>query len=152
MGSIYQYFPNKGAILIELMSLQLEQAMAVRPLELDQTSTLEEHMRAAVRWHLQVRQKDPQLFQRLAEIQQDVLTHEERVWFEEYHQSFVRRGLEKYTADIYIQNLDTACLVVSHFMLATTQSATASDPSLIVSEAYEAEIVAALMAYLTAGS
>ena len=151
VGSIYQYFPNKEAILIKLMSLQLEQAMAVRPLELDQTSTLEEHVRTAVRWHLQVRQKDPQLFQRLAEIQQDVLTHEERVWFEAYHQSFVRRGLEKYAADICIQDLDTACLVVSHFILAATQSATASDPSLIGNRSYEAEIVAGLLAYLTGG-
>ncbi|MEM7098372.1 MAG: TetR/AcrR family transcriptional regulator [Pseudomonadota bacterium] len=149
VGSIYQYFPNKQAILVQLMSQQLDEAMAIRPEALDSEVSLQEHIEAAVRWHLDVRRDDPLLFQRLFELQQEVLTHKERSAFETFHRDSVLRGLTRHADEIAIPNLNTASIIVSHFILATTQSATASDPTLVSDEDYESQVVSALLAYLT---
>ena len=68
VGSVYQYFPNKQAILVQLMTAQLEHAMATRPTEMDSEVSLESHIAAAVGWHLALRRDDPLLFQRLFEV------------------------------------------------------------------------------------
>ncbi len=152
VGSVYQYFPNKQSILVSLMSAHLDQAMAARPVELDTDVSLYKHIEAAVKWHLEIRREDPLLFQRLFEIQQEVLTRAERSSFEQFHQDSVLRGLERHKSEIRVKDLKLASLVVSHFILAATQSATANDPALATNAAYETEIVSGLMAYLTGGS
>lgn len=152
VGSVYQYFPNKQSILVSLMSAHLDQAMATRPVELDTEASLQKHIEAAVYWHMEIRRKDPLLFQRLFEIQQEVLTRAERVSFEQFHQDSVLQGLGRHRSEIKVRNLKLASLVVSHFILAATQSATANDPTLATNTTYEKEVVSGVMAYLTQGS
>ena len=148
VGSVYQYYPNKQAILVNLMSELLSDAMATRPIDLDRDVSLKRRLEASVHWHLQVRREDPLLFQRLFEIQQEVLTNDQRTAFDRFHQMSVQRGLERHRSEIRIKDLETAALIVSQFILTATQTATAHNPSLVDDAEYEVEIVTALMAYL----
>lgn len=153
VGSIYQYFPNKESILVTLMRRQLSRARAMRPAILDRkrSISLTERVQAAVRWHLDVRRQDPQIHRRLYEVHRDVLTGEERAEFDRGHALAVLGGLRHHRREIAQRNLETAALVVSQFMLAATQAATAERPELLTDPDYERSIVRALLAYLTGG-
>jgi len=150
VGSIYQYFPNKHAILLSLMRLQIERANTQKPARLDghEVITLDERIASSVRWHLDTGREDPLLFQRLFEAQREILTTQERRQFDRYHEDAVFAGLQAHAKEIRIKNLRTAALVVSQFLVAATQSATASQPCLLNDAEYESQIVDALLCYL----
>jgi AcrR family transcriptional regulator len=62
VGSLYQYFPNKHAIVRALLERQLARAAALRPPDLDDASLpLEARVRAAVEWHFAAYGEDPGL-------------------------------------------------------------------------------------------
>lgn len=150
VGSIYQYYPNKEAILLRLMRGHIERANTLRPKALDagDTISLAERIKTTVAWHLDVLREDPLLATRLSELQREVLTNAERKEFDRYHEESVRAGLSHHRKEIKIRSLDTAALIVSQILLATTQSATAIRTNLLNDRQYEAEIVAALLSYL----
>jgi AcrR family transcriptional regulator len=153
VGSIYQYFPNKESILVTLMRRQITRARAMRPAVLDQKDAISlcERIQAAVRWHLDVRREDPEIHRRLYEVHRDVLTSDERAEFDRFHETAVLSALSYHRREIHQRNLATAALVVSQFMLAATQAATAERPELLRDPDYERSIARAVLAYLKGG-
>lgn len=151
VGSIYQYYPNKQAILLQLMRMHIERANALRPQSLNSgdSITIKQRILTTVRWHLDVRREDPLMARRLFEMQRDVLSGKERSEFDRYHEDSVYRGLRHHEREIKLDNLETAALIVSHMLLASTQAAPTDRPELLDDPQYEHEIVDALLCYLT---
>lgn len=118
IGSIYQYFPNKQAILSSLLRRQLERARATRPAILDAGPELplRERLAATIRWHFAQVREDPALAARLHEAAQDILTPQEQAEFDVFHQGAVRRGLTASRREITL-DLDVAAAIVSHFLM-----------------------------------
>ena len=152
VGSIYQYFPNKEAILKELMRGHYESAMRTRPAVLDSGGdiTLRERLTATVGWHLLVCRHDIGLIQRLLEIQAEVLGDDGMRWFGENHRAAVQLGLSHHKLEITHDDLTGASIVVSEILRATTLTAPAARPALLDDADYEACVVRMLFDYLVA--
>ncbi len=150
VGSIYQYFPNKEAILFQLMREQLDHATAQRPSILDAGAgiTLSERITAVVRWHLDMQREDPLLAQRLHELRSDILSSEQSLEFDRFHEERVWQGLQFHKKEIAQASLRTKALVVSQLLLAATQVVPASRPQVLVDPEYEAQLVSAVLTYL----
>lgn len=151
IGSLYQYFPNKESMVMTLMQRHIARAIACRPqiLEKGNAISLAERVAATVKWHLEVQGDNPALFVRLHEVRHEVLTSAELKRFDLFHEEAVLRGLSHHTDEIQHQDLKVAALVVSQFLVATTQSATASHPSLAGNKVYEQSVVDTILAFLT---
>ncbi|MEO8602135.1 MAG: helix-turn-helix domain-containing protein, partial [bacterium] len=66
IGSLYQYFPNRQAIVRALLERELARAEAARPAALDDATRAPlERLRAAVDWHFDVHAEHPALSQAL---------------------------------------------------------------------------------------
>jgi AcrR family transcriptional regulator len=118
IGSVYQYFPNKDAILSALLRRQLERARATRPGVLDAGPELplRERLAATIAWHFATVREDPALAARLHEAFLDILTPQEQAEFDVFHQAAVRRGLEACRSEITL-DLDVASAIVSQFLV-----------------------------------
>jgi AcrR family transcriptional regulator len=85
VGSLYQYFPNKAAIVRALMEREVAAALEVRPRLLDDPAQpLEQRVRALVDWRFDVRLKDEVLSSRLNALASDVLSPQELTAFDGY--------------------------------------------------------------------
>jgi AcrR family transcriptional regulator len=74
VGSLYQYFPNKRAIVRALLERRIARAESARPAAIDDASlSPEERMRAVVDWHFDVHGADPRLDRALRRLAPDVL-------------------------------------------------------------------------------
>lgn len=152
IGSLYQYYPNKDAILVELMTAHLESGMAALRRRLDEglPATLDEALRLLVRATIDNHRDDPALH---------------RVLFEE-----APRPAEFLRA---VHEVEEAIVAVAAAMLATHPQVRVADPGtaarivvatieslvhrLVAAPApldpqiVEEEHVAMLVGYLTAG-
>jgi AcrR family transcriptional regulator len=152
IGSLYQYYPNKDAILVELLIRHLdagEAAIARRQSE-EPPGSFEELVRGFVRTTIDNHLDDPQLLRVMAEhappsraLQEKIAQHERaRV-------AYVRELLDRHP-EVRIEDTETgARLVVSTVELVVHRLIAAPDPIDIAR--FENELVAMLTRYLTAG-
>jgi AcrR family transcriptional regulator len=151
IGSIYQYFPNKEAILLALLHRQLERARATRPALLDAGPELplRDRLAATIRWHFALVREDPALAARLDEARQEILTPQEQAEFDVFHRRRVHRGLHANRREITC-DLDLAAAIVSHFLIfaprALASLERAGEPRL---DAYERRLADSLYCFLT---
>ena len=116
VGSLYQYFPNKSALLAELMRRHAQDIMT-RMLEAAQAAasgTLEETVRAMVTANIEGHRIDPPLHHVLSE---EVPRLGELDWRSEFRRQGVgqvRALLERHRDEIVVADLDLAA-----FLLAT---------------------------------
>jgi len=152
IGSLYQYYPNKDAILVELVTRHLDAGVAVtrdRQGE-EQPESLEGIIRGFVRAVIENHLDDPQLLHvmfeqgpRSPELLERVAVHErERV---AYTQELLERHPEVRVEDTYV----AARLTVSAVELLIHQLIAAPDS--IDTTRLENELVAMLIRYLTLG-
>ncbi len=151
VGSLYQYFPNKGAILIALMQKMLEEAQAARPPILDTGSdlALNERIDAVVTWHLDVRRRQPDLHERINELRHMILSPDQVAGFDAFHQAAVLAGLAHHRDEIAHDDMNLAAHVVSRFLDATTRSATAEKRELLNDKSYERAVAQMITTFLT---
>ncbi|MFH8552435.1 TetR/AcrR family transcriptional regulator [Streptomyces celluloflavus] len=152
IGSLYQYYPNKDAILVELMARHLDTGMAAmeRRQNEEPPDSIVEIIRAYVRTATENHLDDPQLLrvmleqaprspELLAKISHNV---QSRVT---YLGELLARHPEVHVGDTHT----AARLIVSTVELVTHQLIAAPDP--IGIPRFENELVAMLTRYLTAG-
>lgn len=153
IGSLYQYFPNKDAILVELLTRHLDDGMRNLLARLPEQwpdsveETIRHFVRAAVESHLD----DPKLLRIMIEEAprsqelRDKVARQEKI-----HVGHALDLIEQHPA-IRVDDAPTAArLVVSTIELVVHQLIAASDP--IDIPAFENELVAMLTRYLTAES
>ncbi|MGW8327534.1 TetR/AcrR family transcriptional regulator [Streptomyces sp. NPDC055897] len=152
IGSLYQYYPNKDAILVELLTRHLDAGMAALSRHQDEPSpkSIEGVMRRQVRSAIENHRDDPQLLRvmfeqgpRVPELLARVAQHELR------HIAHTRRLLRGHP-EVRVADLDVAArLVVSTVEMVVHRMM--AGPGRIDIAHLEDELVTMLTRYLTGG-
>ncbi len=150
VGSLYQYFPNKHSLARALLVQHLQQAEALRPVELrgDAMLSLRKRIGIAVRWQLDVHAQDPALHEVLTLIAPSVLGMDAIRAFERFHQRTLRFILELYRDELGDRDLDKAAFIVAQTMESLTHGAVLHHPEWMNDSKLADEITDLLVNYL----
>ncbi|MEU9343484.1 TetR/AcrR family transcriptional regulator [Streptomyces sp. NPDC048278] len=151
IGSLYQYFPNKDAILAELMVRHIDRGTWTQADRLDLSpGSLETTVRALVRDAIDNHRDDPQLLRIMIEearLSQDLLDTIERHGRARVAQ--VRDLLARHP-DVRVGDLGTAAELIV-FTVETNTHKLMADPRTIPVETFENELVDMVTRYLRGG-
>ncbi|MCA1193501.1 MULTISPECIES: TetR/AcrR family transcriptional regulator [unclassified Saccharopolyspora] len=152
IGSLYQYFPNKDAILVELLTKHLDEGIAATRAHLaaQRPASVEEEVRGFVRAAIANHLDDPKLLRVMFEQaprSRELLEKIERL--EQEHVTRARELIARYS-EVRVGDPRTAArLVVSTVELVVHQLISSADP--IDIPAFEDELTTMLTRYLTGG-
>jgi AcrR family transcriptional regulator len=150
IGSLYQYFPNKDALLGELMRRHTHaieegiEAMAERA----KSAPLADVVRIAIEHNVRLHLIDPELHRVLS----DVPPLGKMDWeaaFTERMVSRVRAAFEAKRAEIVVPDLDLAVYVVTHTVEAVVHNAVSERLADLKSGVLTEEVTRMLVGYLT---
>jgi AcrR family transcriptional regulator len=152
IGSLYQYYPNKDAVLVELLTRHLDTGIAAITLRQREglPESLEEIVRVFVRTVIENHLDDPQLLRVM--IEQAPRSSELLERISRHEQALVGylRDLLDHHPEVRVDDKDTAArLVVSTVELTVHRLIAAPDP--IDIPRLENELVAMVTGYLAAG-
>ncbi|AEN08412.1 MULTISPECIES: TetR/AcrR family transcriptional regulator [unclassified Streptomyces] len=148
IGSLYQYFPNKDAILAELLVRHIDRGRWTRADQLDLSpGSLEAAVRALVRDAVHNHRDDPQLLRIM--IEEAPLSKELLATIERHGKARVGqvRDLLDRHADVQVRDLDTAAELIVFTVEMNTHKLMA-DPRNIPVETFENELVDMVTRYL----
>jgi AcrR family transcriptional regulator len=152
IGSLYQYYPNKDAILVELLTRHLDAGIAAFTLRRREElpESLEEIVRVFVRTAIENHLDDPQLLRVMIEQAPRSSELLERISRQEQALVGYLRDLLDHHPVVRVDDKDTAArLVVSTVELTVHRLIAAPDP--IDASRLENELVAMVTGYLAAG-
>jgi AcrR family transcriptional regulator len=148
IGSLYQYFPNKDAILAELLVRHIDRGTWTQADQLDLSpGTLEATVRALVRDAIDNHRDDPQLLRIMIEeapLSQELLDTIDR--HGKLRVGQVRDLLARHP-DVHVRNLDTAAELIVFTVEINTHKLMA-DPRDLPVETFESELVDMVTRYL----
>jgi AcrR family transcriptional regulator len=148
IGSLYQYFPNKDAILAELMVRHIDRGTWTQADQLDLSAgSLETTVRALVRDAIDNHRDDPQLLRIMFEeapVSQELLDTIAR--HERKRVDQVRDLLARHP-DVHVQDLDAAAELIV-FTVETNTHKLMAYPRTTPVETFENELVALVTRYL----
>ncbi|MFE0149843.1 TetR/AcrR family transcriptional regulator [Nonomuraea sp. NPDC059007] len=151
IGSLYQYYPNKDAILVELLVRHLDAGVSglARGEETGPPGSLEEVVRLYVRTAIENHHDDPQLLRVMMEQAPRSHTLLEKISrYEQERVAYLRELFDRHP-QVRVGDTETAArLAVSTVELVVHQLIAAPDP--IDIPRFENELVAMLTRYLTA--
>lgn len=150
VGSLYQYFPNKRAIVRALLERELARAEGMRPAALDDASKpLAERIRAAVDWHFDVHASRPELARALRMLVRDALPEELRAELLRHRAARVRQTIAEPVAASG-RDPDQVGFVLDVCLDSLTDATAARRPDWLTSEALRDEVAILLTRYLEA--
>lgn len=150
IGSLYQYFPNKDALLGELMrrhTLAIENGIEAM-IERAKSAPLAEVVRFAIEHNVRAHLVDPELHQVLSEVP----PLGKLDWEAEFNERMVGRvkaAFEARRAEIAVADLDLAVYVVTHAVEAIVHNAATERLADLKSGALADEVTRMLVGYLT---
>jgi AcrR family transcriptional regulator len=151
VGSLYQYFPSKEALVHALLVEHLHEAAALRPAALDRKDlTLETRIRLVVDWFLASHAAAPALHRGLAEAAPAVFGAERVRAMERAFQRTVREALRPHAAEIGRPDLELAAFVVAQCLESLTHGAVIHHPERLAGKPLRDEIAELLLGYLRA--
>ncbi|MEU9186504.1 TetR/AcrR family transcriptional regulator [Streptomyces sp. NPDC048484] len=148
IGSLYQYFPNKDAILAELLVRHIDRGAWTQTDQLDLSAgTLEATVRALVRDAIDNHRDDPQLLRIM--IEEATLSQELLDTIDRHGRARVGqvRDLLARHPDVHVRDLDTAAELIVFTVELNTHKLMA-DPRAIPVETFESELVDMVTRYL----
>jgi len=148
VGSLYQYFPDRGAIVRALLERQLAQASAMRPALIDdETEPRARRVRALVDWYFDLHAANARIGSALARLATQVLPPEEAVRFA---QDKSRRAARTLASLGLPRDADgeVATFVLETCLDALCDRALRERPESLRSEALRAEVAALLDGWL----
>ncbi|WP_406300081.1 TetR/AcrR family transcriptional regulator [Embleya sp. NBC_00888] len=148
IGSLYQYFPNKDAILAELLVRHIDRGTWPQADQIDLSAgSLETMVRALVRDAIDNHRDDPQLLRIMIEeasFSQDLLDTIERHGRSRVAQ--ISEILARHP-DVRVRDLGTAAELIA-FTVETNTHRLMADPQTIPIESFESELVDMITRYL----
>ncbi|MGB8944871.1 MAG: TetR/AcrR family transcriptional regulator [Streptomyces sp.] len=152
IGSLYQYYPNKDAILVELLTRHLDAGIAAAPLDRDEllSEPIERVMRFYVRSALENHREDPQLLRVMMEQGPRAPELLERLAHHEMRRIATTRKLLRKHPEVRVADVDVAArLVVSTVEMVVHR--VMAGPGRIDVAGFEDELVTMLTRYLAGG-
>ena len=151
IGSLYQYFPNKDALLSELMRrhvTEIERGIEEMA-ELARTAPLAEVIRIGILQNIRSHQVDPALHRVLSEEVPRLGALDWKVAFTERMEARVRGMLEARKGEIAVADIDVAVYIVTRTVEAVVHNAVCEQPKALVSGALADELTRMLVGFLT---
>ena len=148
IGSLYQYFPNKQAIVRALIEREFKHAEAIRPTLIDGDGSKSDIVRAIVDWHFELRARDPKLALRLRALAAETLPEAERLKIATLRRERVARTVAKLVGQGLEAKRTHAAFIVDTCINAIADETMRRDPSQLKSEGLRAEVTALLIGYL----
>jgi AcrR family transcriptional regulator len=147
IGSLYQYFPDKQAIVRALVEREFARAEAARPRAIDESDAKAEIVRAVVDWHFDIRGNDPALAANLGAVVADVLPIAERQKIAALRRQRVDRTVSRLLGGANGARTQTA-FIVDVCLNALADEALKRRPQLLKSPAFRAEVAGLLLGYV----
>ena len=152
IGSLYQYFPSKDAILLALAERHMERSFAAAMHEVGdkRTAPVPELLRALVDALVQAHQAEPRLHRVIfEEARLDVSFRHRLDDLEGKAMQIARELIEERCAELAIDNPAIASLLVVQILEAVTHSMVVRHPDVLRTSEFREELVTLLVAYLT---
>ena len=147
VGSLYQYFPNKLALLATLKQRHLRRTLDEIEKTLTASSTLAAGLRAALRVHLAATLAARPLLLMFADELPARLT-QPAPSTDAPHVAMLRRFLRRHRAAIIVRDASLAALVVTEMIDAVTRAALQQRPRDLENGVLETELANAALLYL----
>jgi AcrR family transcriptional regulator len=153
IGSLYQYFPGKEAIVAALLERHVRQMLDTLEHGLARftSGTLRTRTRAMVRTMLDAHAVEPQLHRVFMEEMPHVGRQPHVVELERLFEEVARRHLEQERPALRPRNLELAAFVLVHAVEALTHAAVLHRPDVLRSEAFLEEVTELIVRYLARG-
>ena len=148
IGSLYQYFPNKQAIVRALIAREVKLAEAIRPAAIDSDAPAAEIVHAIVDWHFNLRARDPALALKLAALARETLPEAERARLNALRRERVARTVGRLVRGTGERT--HAAFLVDVCINAIADETMKRCPTELASPQLRAEVVTLLIGYLRA--
>ncbi|NIA71758.1 TetR/AcrR family transcriptional regulator [Pelagibius litoralis] len=151
VGSLYQYFPNKDAIVAAVQRRHHADLGAVMATAFAEAAgqPLEKATRRLVRASLDAHLLDPDLHRTLSQRVPDSVNPETRGTLKNGIQAQIRSWLEGYRPALTVTDLDTAAFVVLHLVESVSHAAILDQDETPDPARVEDELTATVVRYLT---
>jgi AcrR family transcriptional regulator len=124
VGSIYQYFENKEAVLARLMDREIERVLARLDSSIDgQGKSLGEALRGLLTVAVEAWSYGPVLYRQLEQVPDNALRRRVTEG-KSYLTAFIRSLLEAHKAELRVEDLDVATFVVINASIGLSTTAT----------------------------
>jgi AcrR family transcriptional regulator len=149
IGSLYQYFPSKEAIIAALIEHHADSMTRMIEAKLldQQQAPLEVALRQLVKACISAHTINPKLHKVLIEQVPHVGQLEKITHVEKQVKALIRSYLENKRNQIRPQNIDLAAFMLAHSLESLIHAA-ATEPDFAVNEEFEQELTAILLRYL----
>lgn len=161
IGSLYQYFPNKEAILANLLSEDIAATTdqicrdttprIAAEMEVSLRSTLRELIRVTAELHLRYLRLHGEFYREyydFFDFHSKVDTHMTEVYLQPSWQVWLPGLLKKYRAEITTANLDQAAFITANIIERLVAAALEERPEWLESETYLSNIETSVMNFL----